>query len=765
MYNLSNLNDYEFEILCKDIMEYYLKTKLHRFKKGQDGGIDLCDSNKKIKYMIQVKHYINSKFSDLKTHLINEIENVKRENPDNYYVCTSIELSPHERNEILKLFPNYMKDKSFIIDKTDIDDFLSKEEHMDIVKRNYKLWLCSTNVLSIIQNKHIFIDCEELIDDIENISKLFVSTNSYFKCLEILKKRNVLIITGTPGVGKTTISKMLLLNFINDGYIVRYATDNNLKDIKTLLSNDESKKEIILLDDFLGQHYLNLSEKEPNQLKSLIYFVEKNQNKKIIMNSRITILNEAYRSSLIFASLFDRYEKENFCIDLNKMSYLEKAQILYNHLYFNNLPSSYLDSIRNNKNYIEIVKHKNYNPRIIEFATKEKNYKQINPDNYSDYIFSKLDNPNSVWEDEFRNRITEIDRIYMNTLYSLTNDKVEIKVLENAFNKRIMQYYNDTTLNIFDEITNRLNNSLIKIVFNRRKRYISVINPSVNDYLNRKINKNKNEQINIINNAYYIEQVEKFKINKNIILEKIYNNEISHLYSYNNNIPFFYFEFILEYELKDIKLSNFLRENFKKLCSLFYYKNEDIIISLLEKGYIDYYNLYDVIFDKLKDFLFNLSYKNLLSFIQILKEFRKDLSEMDKNIIKSSFEIAINEYIVEDINDFLNDIVESNIGRIDFREKDLDEVNDNIYNEYYDSIEEDIIQNIRNDINQLIKETPIEIDINEIDENYILSQVNIDSSIRYYVEKEYDRNLYTSNLINSTKEKNTNWSEIDQIFS
>lgn len=34
MYNLANLNDYEFEILCKDIMESKLSIQLHRFAKG-----------------------------------------------------------------------------------------------------------------------------------------------------------------------------------------------------------------------------------------------------------------------------------------------------------------------------------------------------------------------------------------------------------------------------------------------------------------------------------------------------------------------------------------------------------------------------------------------------------------------------------------------------------------------------------------------------------------------------------------------------------
>ena len=45
--------------------------------------------------------------------------------------------------------------------------FLEQEDNIDIVKKNYKLWINSTNVLSLINNKNVFIDCDELVYDIE----------------------------------------------------------------------------------------------------------------------------------------------------------------------------------------------------------------------------------------------------------------------------------------------------------------------------------------------------------------------------------------------------------------------------------------------------------------------------------------------------------------------------------------------------------------------------------------------------------------------
>ncbi len=770
MYNLANLNDYEFEILCKDIMESKLSIQLHRFAKGQDGGIDLCDSKENIQYMLQVKHYVKSNFSNLKNTLKNELSKVEKVNPSNYYICCSIELSPQQRKELFNLFSNYMKDTSYIIDKTDIDDFLSKEENKKIVEKNYKLWLCSTNVLSMIQNQHIFIDCSEILSDIEKYTKLFVTTKAYFECRNKLIEKNIIIIIGTPGVGKSTISKMLLLFFASNNYSVRYVTDNNIKDIKNILSRDPAKKEIILLDDFLGQHYLKLSDKQPNELKSLIAFIEKNPNKKIILNSRITIINEAYYSSIDFANLFDTYEKDNYLIDLDKMSYLEKAQILYNHLYFNDLPADFLSEIKKNKNYILIAKHKNYNPRIIEFVTKKKNYSGILSNEYVDYIIEKLNNPDSVWEDEFRNRLEEHDRVLMNTLYSLTNDKVKIDVLEKAFNKRILSITNNTTLNIFYEVIKRLNNSLIKIIIDRKKRYVSVINPSVNDFLNKKICNNLNEQITIINNAEYIEQLIKFKRNKKQIREFIFNNSIEKLNSIDKSTAYRYFELLIDYEIKDLDIKQFVQKMFKDLCDDYHYGKDDLIIELIQKGYVEFYELKEIIFQNLKSTLNNFVYDNIVILFKWIESQEIKLNDSEMTIIKESFANAIQDLISDSLNDDIQEIVSFDITSLNYNiempeggiKKDLKDL---YVDEYYDDIRDDIKQEINARLENIINNLPLDFDINQIDYDYILYDVDIDGAIKSFVDSKYDEIQIESYIENESFEIEDNeWTKIDEIF-
>ena len=43
-FQLDALNDYEFELLSKDILSRQLNTALYTYSKGRDKGIDISDS-------------------------------------------------------------------------------------------------------------------------------------------------------------------------------------------------------------------------------------------------------------------------------------------------------------------------------------------------------------------------------------------------------------------------------------------------------------------------------------------------------------------------------------------------------------------------------------------------------------------------------------------------------------------------------------------------------------------------------------------------
>ena len=83
------------------------------------------------------------------------------------------------------------------------------------------------------------------------------------------------------------------------------------------------------------------------------------------------------------SKIFDNNDLKVQIIDMNKVGLLDKGRILYNHLYFNELPLQYFnEAIRKNRNYIRIVRHENYNPRIIEYVSRKNFYEAISPKEY-----------------------------------------------------------------------------------------------------------------------------------------------------------------------------------------------------------------------------------------------------------------------------------------------------------------------------------------------------------------------------------------------
>ena len=178
MLNYDNLNDTEFEALCRDIMERKLGVPLRRFGPGKDGGVDLTNDADAKNIIVQVKHYRNSTTTQLVNSLKNEIKKVITLSPQQYHICCSRELSVENIKELYLHFNAYMASDKNIITILEIDDFLKKDENRDILRKHFKLWLDDTGILQELGNDKVFVDCEAFMDDAETLHKLFVRTST-----------------------------------------------------------------------------------------------------------------------------------------------------------------------------------------------------------------------------------------------------------------------------------------------------------------------------------------------------------------------------------------------------------------------------------------------------------------------------------------------------------------------------------------------------------------------------------------------------------
>lgn len=733
-------------MLCKNIFEKLLNTELHRFKTGVDGGVDICDNNQNI--VIQCKHYCNSSWSNL--HSIMKKE--KEQNVDlfkkNYFLVTSLGLTKANKLKIANILEKE-SDISNVYDETEIIDFLIDEKNIDVVKKNHKLWFTSSTVLKILNDALIDNESKTLITDIEDNKKYFVDTTAYYECLKCLVDNDLLLITGSPGSGKTITSMMIILYFLGEDYNIKYSSGNNIEEIIKTIDTTSNIKELIYLDDFLGQHYIDLSSNKVNNINSLLKIVRANKNKKIVMNSRITILNEAKIKSNDFATQMTRDKINLYTIDLEKLTSVDKAKILFNQFFHNKIDKKHFDFIKKDKNYNDIINHRNYNPRIIEKVINilKKNKNQT-PEEFYEFLIYSLNNPEFVWDDEFTNRVNMEERVFMNVLYSLTDNTICIEILELCFNSYISKIDNfDTSFNLFEKIITRLQDSLIKVYYDGTNKKIGVLNPSINDYLRKVLSGNVVELKKLLDSSLYIEQVIKIvELNTSVFSSKI---DFMNYQTLNVSI---------KKEMQILKLfnsKNIKSINAKSLIKIIY-DNVDRYLTNNQ----EYYNLntryimQDFILNeslreyyKLNDFFDNPSLMQKITSLsyyrisEVLYKYDSKLSEIidgeSKELLKEQIEETYCDKYMWAIEDKLIDTINDNYLDISAKyEEDfiLDEKN-NIAD-----IPDDIMEKIRSDIKDKISDKLIEVknDLNlenvfdnyeiEIDEDDIIESSCFDKN-------------------------------------
>ena len=509
MLNYANLNDVEFEALCADIMECKLNIPLRRFAPGKDGGVDLTDDATKKTIVVQVKHFQRSSADSLVRALKAELPKVATLSPKEYYICCSQALSPKKVAELYEHFKTYMTSDKQIITILEIDDFLHQPENQDILQKHFKLWLDSTHILENIVNDDIFVDCEVLLSDIEEEKRFFVRTSAFDEALACLDKNRILCIVGNPGVGKSLTSKMLVLHYAAQGYRVRFTTDtSDLTSLKASLRRDTAAKEIILLDDCFGQAYFEMKYSQSSELLSLIKYIKAHPNKKLILNSRITIFQEARERQPNLVKSFEKGDYKVYILNMSLLSIEERARILYNHLSFSKVPHDHFEALKENRNYESIIRHVNFNPRIIEFVCSARQYQSVLPANFPAFIIDHLDNPREMWKDEYEQRLKVVDRILLQTIYSLSRSYVNEKIVRECFNRRILSIDAiDKTIDQFSSALLRLTDGFVTIAEHKGNRFLAMQNPSINDYLDGRMRDNLTEKQELLKSICTVQQL------------------------------------------------------------------------------------------------------------------------------------------------------------------------------------------------------------------------------------------------------------------
>lgn len=479
-YDFSCLNDKEFESLSVDVLSAHIGQRIERFKSGKDKGVDgryFSAQNEEI--ILQCKHWQKSGLSALLRYLNkSEVYKVRKLNPSKYIFVTSLELSRENKIQIKKIFSPFILNESDIYGNEDINDIISSNSAIE--QKHYKLWLTSTNVIQTILGAAIVgrskFKLEEIIED----TSRYVITVNHERSLKKLEELHTVIITGEPGIGKTSLADQLCQHYAANDYELCYI-ENSLNEAEEHYK--EASKQVFYFDDFLGRNFLlALDHHQDSHVVNFIKRVQRDAKKRFILTSRSNILNQGKRLSDLF--VIKHIDKNEYEITISSLSDFDKAKILYNHIWYSKIDESYIEEIYKEKRYRLIIRHRNFNPRLISFITDPERLKEINPDNYWEHIENTLATPEGVWSNVFDIQLDDVCR-HMVVAVAIHGRRISESSLERFFYRLKNTNLNIKNAKSFDMTMRLLVGALLNRSITSRDEdaVYDLFNPSIADYV------------------------------------------------------------------------------------------------------------------------------------------------------------------------------------------------------------------------------------------------------------------------------------------
>jgi hypothetical protein len=479
-YDFRSLSPTEFEELVRDVAQEELRLTLESFARGRDGGIDLRYARDKSSTLIvQCKHLADTGFAGLLSQLKNkEAPKVARLAPTRYVLATSVPLTPANKDAIVAAIgPNFLVPAD-VWGKDDLNNLLGKYSRIET--NHHKLWLTSAAVLDQVLHSGIYTGSKATLDRIQQRTRLYVPNRSFADAQIILKEQHVCIVAGLPGIGKTMLAEMLLVEYHVQGNYQVIAVSSDIKDAFEVFNPEQPQ--IFYYDDFLGQSSLadKLRKNEDDDLLKFIELVSRNKNKRFVLTTREYILAHA-------RSVYEKLDRSNIdlhklVIDLQAYSRYDRAKILYNHVYFSGLKPEIRRSFLEERRYIKIIDHKNYNPRLIEGITELAGRENRTDSEFGDFVIFTLDHPNELWNHVFNNQISQLARCILLALASLPTETDLDGAIE-ASRRLASELSIHTTPFDFKTQMRILDRTFVKIDTDGHLRLIAFHNPSIRDFL------------------------------------------------------------------------------------------------------------------------------------------------------------------------------------------------------------------------------------------------------------------------------------------
>lgn len=351
-------------------------------------------------------------------------------------------MTPANKAEVVAALAPFVLSPNDVIGANDLDGLLVR--HPTVEKANFKLWLTSTEVLERVLHNAELCLTDFQVDRVRRKLPLFVQGQAFPRAQKLLEEHRIVVISGVPGIGKTTLAEMLLYAHLNEGYepvVIQAEVSEGRKFFRP------NAKQVFYYDDFLGQTFLGDRREYlgRNQDASIVDFMEmvaRSPQSRFILTTREHIL----RNALILSERLHHSQitRHQCVLELDDYSTAQRARILYNHLYFSDLPPEYCDEMLRDDFFLTVIKHDHFSPRIIEWLASYTRLYAVPATAYQQHVTRLLESPDSIWAHAFNNQISDAARHVLISFYTL-GSWVEISKIEPAFlalHRHAAQKYN-----------------------------------------------------------------------------------------------------------------------------------------------------------------------------------------------------------------------------------------------------------------------------------------------------------------------------------
>lgn len=485
MYDFKQLSPADFEDLTRDLLQQEWGVRLEVFKAGRDSGIDLrCSRVEDGTTIVQCKHFAVSGVNKLLRHLRDdEASKVALLAPARYVLVTSVPLSPKNKAEIrAALHPHVQADED-VLGAEDLNNLLTR--HPDVEQSNFKLWLSSSAVLQRVLHNAERMQAEFEVERVRRRLPLYVQSAAYPKAVEILAREHVVVISGVPGIGKTTLADLLLFAHLEQGY-EPVVIKSEIAEAKRLFNRE--RKQVFYYDDFLGQTFLGtrsdfLGRREDGAILDFADLVARSRSAKFILTTREHLLQRAFGISERFERERATFAGRQCILGMGQYGLRERGRILYNHIYFSDLPPGHRQQLLTDNFYLTVLRHRNFNPRLVEWLSRSQNLRYTPAEAYRRTVATLLDNPSQLWRVAFEQQVSEASRSLLLALYALGGEaslEDELRPAWAALHRYRAAHYNlPSAAEDWRAALQELEGGFLSLTLNKA----TFVNPSVKDFL------------------------------------------------------------------------------------------------------------------------------------------------------------------------------------------------------------------------------------------------------------------------------------------